>query len=147
RSTDSGTSWVSIGTSSTYVDQHAIYTPSANVVFLGNDGGIFRSGNTGDTWTDWGAGGMDTTQFYGLCRHPRDTYWAMGGTQDRGSERRRAVDVPPWKHVLGSDGGMCATGPPSGSVIVGEYILLNVTRSADGGASFNDVEENISSSE
>lgn len=134
RSLDGGATWAG-SDAGVHVDYHFILTPSAGEVIAANDGGIYRSTNQASSWSNWGLG-MDTTQYYGICRHPSDSYWAMGGTQDNGSHRRRATDTPEWKQILGADGGMCMTGPPTGSVVLGEYQNLNINRSTDGGASF-----------
>jgi hypothetical protein len=52
---------------SVHMDQHAIvFDPNqSNVVYLCNDGGVFRSEDTGNTWDDLNRG-LITTQFYTL---------------------------------------------------------------------------------
>lgn len=145
RSLDGGATWAA-SDAGVHVDHHFILTPSAGEVVVANDGGIYRSTNQASSWSNWGLG-MDTTQYYGICRHPSDPYWAMGGTQDNGSHRRRATDNPEWKQILGADGGMCMTGPPGGSVVLGEYQNLSINRSTDGGDSFYGANGGIPGSE
>ena len=134
RSMDGGLTW-GPADSGVHVDHHFVFTPAAGEVILANDGGVYRSGDHGASWSNWSLG-MDTSQYYGMCRHPSDPDWAFGGTQDNGSHRRRLTDTPAWQQRLGGDGGMCMSGPPSGSVVLGEYQNLNIQRSTDGGNSF-----------
>lgn len=145
RSTDGGATW-GPADSGVHVDHHFILTPTPDEVILANDGGVYRSTDRGTTWSNWGLG-MDTTQYYGICRHPSDAYWVFGGTQDNGSHRRRAGDNPEWQQRLGGDGGMCMTGPPGSNVVVGEYQNHNMQRSANDGGSFGSANGGIGGSE
>lgn len=154
RSTDGGATWTQVTSSAgghgapnyVHVDQHFIFTPVPGEVILANDGGIYRSTDSGASWVEWSQG-MDTTQYYGICRHPSDAYWAFGGTQDNGSHRRRQADDPEWQQVLGGDGGMCMTGPPTTSIVVGEYQNTNIQRSTNGGDSFSNANGGIGPAE
>ncbi len=132
RSLDGGANWA-VMSSGVHVDHHHILTPTAGEVLLANDGGIYHSSNSGDSWVEWSLG-MDTSQYYGICRHASNDYWAFGGTQDNGSHRRRQSDE--WTQPLGGDGGMCMAGPDASDVIVGEFQNHNMQRSADDGASW-----------
>jgi photosystem II stability/assembly factor-like uncharacterized protein len=131
RSTDGGVTW-GPADSGVHVDHHFILTPTPGEVILANDGGVYRSTDQGVTWSNWGLG-MDTTQYYGICRKDTDPYWVFGGTQDNGSHRRRVGDDPEWQQRLGGDGGMCMTGPAGSGVVVGEYQNHNMQRSANDG--------------
>ena len=143
RSLDGGASWAA-SDSGVHVDHHFILTPAPGEVFTANDGGVYRSTNQAGVWANWGLG-MDTTQYYGICRHPTDADWAMGGTQDNGSHRRSPADT--WVWVLGADGGMCMTGPPGSNVVLGEYQNHNMQRSTDGGDSFSSANGGIPASD
>jgi photosystem II stability/assembly factor-like uncharacterized protein len=154
RSLNGGLTWSRISSSAgghgtpnyVHVDQHDIFTPRAGEIILANDGGIYRSTNHGTNWTEWSQG-MDTTQYYGICRHSTDPGWAFGGTQDNGSHRRRPGDQPEWQQVLGGDGGMCMSGRPGSNIIVGEYQNLNIQRSTNDGASFSSANGGIDGQE
>ena len=58
RSDDGGQTWYQIGNMSwndyIHVDNHSMdFAPgNGNIIFSGNDGGLFRSTNGGATWTD-----------------------------------------------------------------------------------------------
>ncbi len=129
-----------------HVDQHDVFSPAAGEVILANDGGIYRSMNYGQSWTEMSQG-MDTTQYYGICRHPTDPGWAFGGTQDNGSHRRTPGANPEWDRVLGGDGGMCMSGPPGSNVVVGEFQNHNMQRSTNGGNNWSSANGGIGSGE
>jgi photosystem II stability/assembly factor-like uncharacterized protein len=143
KSTDAGVNW-SVMSSGVHVDHHDVFTPSGGEVLLANDGGIYHSSNHGSSWTEWSFG-MDTAQYYGICRAPNDDVWAMGGTQDNGSHRRRQSDG--WVQVLGADGGMCMHGPDGSGIVLGEYQNMNIRRSTTGGNGFSDANGGIPSGE
>ncbi|MBI4409928.1 MAG: Ig-like domain-containing protein [Gemmatimonadetes bacterium] len=104
KSTDGGNSFPSI-LNGIHVDQHAwAFDPqNPDIVFAGNDGGIYRSADAGASWTSLN-NNLAITQFYaGISLHPTDTATILGGTQDNGT--LQYAGVPTWQHVLGGDGG------------------------------------------
>src|SRR5690606_2744043 len=94
RSTDGGRTFQTVGTGaggSVHVDQHVIvYDPSdPRTVYVGNDGGIYRSreGGAAGTWESLNSD-IAITQFYaGIGLHPTDPDIVLGGTQDNGTLR------------------------------------------------------------
>ncbi|HTC95498.1 MAG TPA: Ig-like domain repeat protein [Terriglobales bacterium] len=74
-----------------HADTHAIvYAPSDfTVMYEGNDGGIWRSADGGNTWTSRNTAGFKATQFQSLALHPSDREFMIGGTQDNGTEFRK----------------------------------------------------------
>ncbi len=107
RSTDGGGSFSNV-TGAIHVDQHAfVFDPqNPDVVYAGNDGGIFRSDVGGASWVSLNTN-LALTQFYpGISLHPFDPSVVLGGTQDNGTlQYDGAID---WSHVLGGDGGFTA---------------------------------------
>ena len=91
-----------------HVDQHtfAFDPQDPDIVFAGNDGGIYRSDVGGTVWTSLNTN-LALTQFYsGISLHPFDPSIVLGGTQDNGTLLYQgAID---WSHVLGGDGGFTA---------------------------------------
>jgi photosystem II stability/assembly factor-like uncharacterized protein len=93
RSTNGGSNWTqksnwySQSGAPPYVhaDHHAIaFDPAnSNTIFLGTDGGIFKSTNKGDTWTSLN-NNLFITQFYYGAVHPSSSVY-YGGTQDNGT--------------------------------------------------------------
>lgn len=93
---------------SIHVDQHAIVFDPAdpNTMYVGNDGGIYRSRTNGSSWTSLNTD-LSITQFYGgISMHPTDPAAILGGTQDNGTVE--FAGDPDWARVLGGDGGYTA---------------------------------------
>ena len=91
-----------------HVDQHAIaFAPSdPSIIYIGNDGGVYRSSDRGETWTTKN-NDIAITQFYpGISLDPTEVNRAIGGTQDNGTDEWSGA--PAWNHVLGGDGGFTA---------------------------------------
>ena len=86
-STNGGTSFLSsvIGL---HADVHAIAVAPSNtaVIYHGNDGGIWKSTDSGATWTSLNNSTFSATQFMALAVHPLDRFFSIGGTQDNGTE-------------------------------------------------------------
>jgi len=91
---------------SLHADTHAIvFAPSdSTIMYTGNDGGIWRSADTGDHWTAINSGGLSATQFYSLALHPNNREFMIGGTQDNGTLFRKPDTS--WVQVDVGDGGI-----------------------------------------
>ena len=75
-----------------HADSHAVViAPSnSNVVYTGNDGGIWRSDNAkaafaSVAWSDLNNSFFSATQFVSIAVHPTDANFTIGGTQDNGT--------------------------------------------------------------
>lgn len=86
RSTNGGTTFVS-NNATLHADGHALAIAPSNpqIVYTGNDGGIWRSTNNGNTWQTLNNVDFSATQFQGVAVHPFDRNFLMGGTQDNGT--------------------------------------------------------------
>jgi hypothetical protein len=91
-----------------HADFHALAFAPGNpsVVYAGNDGGIFRSADAGSTWTSVNTAGFNATQFVSLSLHPTDANFAIGGTQDNGTEFMDPTGT--WTRADFGDGGYSA---------------------------------------
>lgn len=89
RSTNGGLSFTGAGGADVglHADAHAIvFAPSdPNIVWEGNDGGIWKSVDGGATWTSRNTTGLSATQFQSIALHPIDPFFTIGGTQDNGT--------------------------------------------------------------
>jgi len=111
KSVDGGTSWNDItfgsgGFSQLHPDQHAIAFGPTGTIWIGNDGGVWKSDDDGFTWTNCNAT-LTVTQNYNVAIHPTDPMQVMGGTQDNGTVAR---DLPSdaWPQIVAGDGGFLA---------------------------------------
>lgn len=109
KSTNGGTSFVD-NKLGLHVDTHALaVSPSAtNEVWLGTDGGIYKSIDSGLTWTPLNNTQFSATQFMGLDIHPTDPDFSLGGTQDNGTNLYCPTCVlpnTPWHRADFGDGG------------------------------------------
>jgi uncharacterized protein (TIGR03437 family) len=114
---DGGKSWslVSRGVNGNFIhwDVHAIvFGPSAGVVYVGTDGGMYRADNIGDpTATGLGWNNINDTlsltQFYPGCSgQVRQTDFIVCGTQDNGVQIFTGGST--WRMIDGGDGGFTA---------------------------------------
>ncbi|WP_158887612.1 sialidase family protein [Amycolatopsis anabasis] len=130
-SKDGGATWTADGTS-THVDHHAmVWDPRYPArVYLGNDGGVYRSDADGDGgWTK--AVYEPYTQFYSAAISPQDASRISGGTQDNGS--LRSWGGARFNEYLGGDGEENLINPRDKDNVFACYQYGNCFRSADGG--------------
>jgi hypothetical protein len=106
-STNGGTSFLnsSVGL---HVDTHAIaVAPSLpSTLFFSSDGGVWKSTDSGATWTALNNTQYSATQFMSVANHPIDRYFSIGGTQDNGTNFFRPNQT--WTNTEGGDGGYTA---------------------------------------
>lgn len=128
--TNISTRWA--GGESIHPDQHAIAFEPGNpdTVYIGNDGGLFRSWNRGDNWTDCNAG-LVITEFEYLAQNYGSSRWLIGGTQDNGTERWTGSII--WEHIDDGDGGDCAVNRTDPKIAFHTYYGMSPLRSTSSG--------------
>jgi hypothetical protein len=94
-----------VGDAGMHADAHAIaFAPSdPTVVYEGNDGGIWRSNDGGQTFASRNTAGFSATQFQSIDVHPIDPNFSIGGTQDNGTNMYQPAAT--WNRVDFGDGG------------------------------------------
>jgi photosystem II stability/assembly factor-like uncharacterized protein len=114
---------------SIHPDQHAIAFDSRdpNVVYVGNDGGIFRSPDAGGTWQSLNAG-LAIAEVEYLTQQPDDPDWILAGLQDNGTIRWQAGQG--WTQVALGDGGDCGTNMAHPDVCYHSYWGMSLERSS-----------------
>jgi photosystem II stability/assembly factor-like uncharacterized protein len=115
-----------------HVDQHAMmWDPKhPDRVYLGNDGGVYRSDSDGaDGWVK--ATHEPYTQFYSAAISPQDPTRVSGGTQDNGS--LRSWGPARFNEYLGGDGEENLINPTDVDNVFACYQYGNCYRSTDGG--------------
>ncbi len=114
RSSNGGQSWTQMtqwfgGSGLPYVhaDQHEIiYAPgNSSIMYFGNDGGVWRSNNGGNTIVEKNTG-YNVTQFYSGSIHPgAGVDYFIGGTQDNGTQQFTQAGINATVRAWGGDGG------------------------------------------
>ncbi|MGH9838080.1 MAG: hypothetical protein ACREEM_04775 [Blastocatellia bacterium] len=166
RSDDGGANWgvggnvyPFEGPSNIHPDQQAIvfhpqYNGTSNqTLFVGNDGGIYKTENAraaipfsppaacdaASVQVKWKSlnNNYAVTQFYHGTAHP-DGKSYFGGTQDNGSLRGTdAAGVNGWREILGADGAYNAIDHARPDTLYVSYQGGNIYKSTDSGATFS----------
>lgn len=119
-----------------HADHHAVafHPENPNILYFGNDGGVFRTTDWGETFEGCN-GGYQSTQFYpGFSSASLDSNLAMGGMQDNATAIYQGTVA--WNRVIGGDGSWTAIDANNNNILFGSSQNLNVLRSTNRGASF-----------
>lgn len=142
KSTDGGTNW-SIrthwsgfsGVQTVHADQHTLEWQNNTTLWLGNDGGIYRTVNGGVNWTHK-TNTMVISQMYRIDVSQMDNKF-ITGLQDNGTKLQG--NSGSWSDVIGGDGMDCAVRPDNTTVLYGSSQFGNFRRSTNGGNSWSTV--------
>lgn len=86
----------------THPDTHCVAYQSNGDLYVGTDGGIWKSTDNGTTWTDISAG-LFNSQLYHLDGFAGDINYLLGGFQDNGVNYRKA-NAGSFEHISSGDG-------------------------------------------
>ncbi|MFB6257107.1 MAG: T9SS type A sorting domain-containing protein [Flavobacteriales bacterium] len=138
KSTDDGSNWSLIsewnGTGSDYAhaDHRDLeFVPGTDTMLSANDGGIFRSPDTGSTWTDLSEG-LEILQIYDMEASEPDPYMILAGSQDNGTN---LLKNGTWSRILSADGMGCAFRPNSVDTFYASSQYGEIYRFTNGGDS------------
>src|SRR2546421_8361386 len=81
----------------------AVALSQPSTIYLGSDGGIFKSTDSGATWASLNNFTFSATQFNSIAVHPTDPNFTIGGTQDNGTDFYQANGT--WTQAAQGDGG------------------------------------------
>jgi photosystem II stability/assembly factor-like uncharacterized protein len=146
KSTDGAAHWTSIiGTM--HVDQHGWWQNpgNPNLIYCGNDGGVFKSQNGGTSWTK--CLNLPVTQFYAMTIDQLNPQRLYGGTQDNSTPRTLTGNINDWDVLFYGDGFYAAVDFTNSDVIYAEAQYGYLGKSTDGGNSFNIITDGIDGSE
>lgn len=150
KSTNGGTSWIntsywiegSSGFGYTHADIHEVVYNGSNL-YVGSDGGVFRSTNSGSNWTDLSSG-LAITEFYRFGGTPQNNNFYVGGAQDNGSN---IVEAPipdlTMEHIYGADGMEAAVDYTNQNTIYFTTQGGGLRRSTNGGTSSTGISPGI----
>jgi len=140
RTTNGGTSFQNITNGyaggNVHVDQQNLefHPTNSNELLSVNDGGIWKSIDRGNSWTNLNTT-LTLTQFYRIASDPSNAAHIMGGTQDNGTQR--TLGNPNWVGAFGGDGGEVCFHLTDPQYILGETQNNGVRRSEDGGENWS----------
>ena len=131
RSVNGGQSWRDLsrgdGNVGLHADTHAIVVSAANhnILFTGNDGGIWRSNNATANTITWKSlnANLSITQFQSIALHPTNPNFVIGGTQDNGTNL--FTGSLSWEWSDGGDGGFALIDQSNPQVIYHTYYNQN----------------------
>ena len=139
-STDGGSSLVM--RSGMHVDHHAYadHPTDPNIVYFGNDGGVYRTLDGGNTYQELNDGYV-TTQFYnGFSSSTTNPVLALGGLQD--NRTTMYLGTQNWRKgppLPGGDGGFTAIHTLTDSIMYSSSQWLRIYRSQNGGDSWTTI--------
>jgi photosystem II stability/assembly factor-like uncharacterized protein len=133
---DSAWSWTNIttqGGNSVHPDQHCLTFEPGNskTIYIGNDGGIFRSTNQGKTWTALN-NGMSITEIEYMASDPASS-WLMAGLQDNGTI---CFTGSAWNYIADGDGGHCKVSQQNPNTVYHSYYNVTLERSINRGSTW-----------
>jgi hypothetical protein len=131
--------------STMHVDHHAqwIQPSNPNMIWRGNDGGMYRSTNGGTSWTHVVT--IPNSQFYTCEAHLLEPLRAYGGLQDNGTWRAPVAGGLDWQELpVGGDGFVVNVDINSTSRIYAESQYGALRRSTNGGSTFSSAMSGIS---
>lgn len=115
KSTNGGTNWNitahwygGCDVQSVHADLHVLeYNPLNNRLYAGNDGGVYWTANSGQSWTEI-SNGLVISQAYKIGQSATKKDFVINGYQDNGSSTYTGTS---WVSVGGGDGMECAFDP------------------------------------
>lgn len=141
RSTDGGVTWTQIA-QWTLPERHPqfchadvdviAFEPNSSNFWMGTDGGLFRSTDSGRTFI-WKNDGVVARMFSSLSQHPTDKYRLYAGTQDNGTMRLNGSSDKAWKRIFYGDGYDTAVNFQNPNIVYATNFSNYTSRATDGG--------------
>jgi uncharacterized protein (TIGR03437 family) len=151
KSTDGGATWRVLSLSADgrtrviHEDQFSIAFKPGNpdTLYVGNEGGIYKSPDGGNSWQSLNIG-LPITQFNFVAVHPQNPLIVLGGTQGQGLVRFSGSSV--WAQLIRGDAGQIVFDPSNPDVVFVAKQRFRLMRSGPGDL-FTQVSTGISSAD
>ena len=124
-----------------HVDHHAMGFASDGTIYIGTDGGLYSSGNNGESWQQ--AALIPTTQFYRVAWNPFLPDIFYGGAQDNGTLAGNATIIEDWFRIYGGDGFQAAFHPENSNIFYAEWQNGRIVGTTDGGDTWDGATDGI----
>lgn len=145
-SSDGGATWSllthwtgSFGAPYVHADVHAIEYKSGTKIFLGTDGGVDESNDSGVSWTPKN-GTMNIAQLYRIGQSAGKSDYIISGHQDNGVNLLNGAS---WSQIYGGDGMDCFVDWSNDNTLVSSYVYGDHRISKDGGFSWDLISSGI----
>lgn len=136
RSNNQGTSWTYIGGYQfprVHPDMHYMkFKPGTSTLYVGHDGGISTTSNSGASWNHI-SDGFNITQYYKMSTSQQRPDLVIGGSQDNSTHIMRSTS---WEVPFGGDGMDCEINPLNDQYMYGSSQYGNFRRSSNSGNTF-----------
>lgn len=106
-----------------HADNHTLDFIHGNL-YAGSDGGIWKTTDLGQTWSDLSFG-LGITQFYRLGLDPNNPNVIIAGAQDNGSN---IYNNGTWYHIFGADGMEALVDHTAGTTVYSSYQFGGIIR-------------------
>lgn len=144
RSLNGGSSFTKLATWSNPGDRSYVHADIEvmqyinGTIYVGSDGGIFRSRNRGNNMTDLTQGGLAVKQYYRIGGAATDANMIVGGSQDNGTNIMNGSNRQ-FKEWLGADGMECFIDHKNKNIVYGTVQFGSLYKSANGGNSIGSI--------
>jgi hypothetical protein len=118
-----------------HADFHTASYDSAGNLFVGTDGGIFKSTDNGNTFTDDLNVGITSHLIYSVGSSQASSSAVVGGFQDNGT-RVRSGTTGTFNQPIGGDGFGSNVNRANGNQMLGSLYYTRIYKSTNGGTSF-----------